>query len=71
MRKAARLWAESRRQGEPTADLKNIDADVIIAATCQLIQTEYPGQNLIVATTNVKHLSRFIAAQEWREIQWT
>jgi predicted nucleic acid-binding protein len=68
-RKAAQLWAESRRQGQPTADSKNIDADVIIAATCQIFQAESPGQNLIVATTNVKHLSHFVMAQTWQEIR--
>lgn len=65
---AAQLWAESRQKGQPTADSKNIDADVIIAATCQIIQAESPGQNLVVATTNVKHLSRFITANTWQEI---
>jgi predicted nucleic acid-binding protein len=68
-RKAAQLWAESRRQGQPTADSKNIDADVIIAATCQILQAEYPGQSFVVATTNVKHLSHFVMAQTWQEIR--
>ncbi|HAC63136.1 MAG TPA: hypothetical protein DCF68_06245 [Cyanothece sp. UBA12306] len=65
---SAELWAENRRLGLPTAELNNTDADVIIGATCQLIQEEYPGQRLIVATTNVKHLSRFIEAKQWTEI---
>ncbi len=65
---AAHLWATSRHQGQPTADSKTLDADVIIAAQCQLLQQEYPGQSLIIATTNVKHLSRFVDAQEWQNI---
>ena len=68
LRHSAELWAETRRLGLPTAELNNIDADVIIGATCQLIQEEYPGQRLIVATTNVKHLSRFIEAKQWNQI---
>ena len=68
LRHSAELWAETRRLGLPTAELNNIDADVIIGATCQLIQEEYPGQRLIVATTNVKHLSRFIEAKQWTQI---
>ena len=32
MRKAAEFWADTRRQGTPTADEKAIDADVILAA---------------------------------------
>ena len=46
----------------------NVQCLVIIGATCQLIQEEYPGQRLIVATTNVKHLSRFIEAKQWTQI---
>ncbi|MDJ0731410.1 MAG: type II toxin-antitoxin system VapC family toxin [Crocosphaera sp.] len=68
LRSSAELWAETRRLGQPTAELNNIDADVIIGATCQLIQEEYPGQRLIVATTNVKHLSRFVEAKKWTQI---
>lgn len=68
--RASQLWATSRRQGMPTADEKNIDADVIISAQCQLFQEENLGQNLVVATTNVKHLSRFISAQEWHNISY-
>lgn len=65
---SAYLWAETRRQGLPTAKADNIDADVIIGATCQLLQEDYPGQALIVATTNIKHLSRFAQAQYWSNI---
>lgn len=70
MRHASELWANSRRQGMPTADEKNIDADVIISAQCQLFQQENLGQNLIIATTNVKHLSRFLEAKEWQNIKF-
>jgi predicted nucleic acid-binding protein len=70
MKKAAELWAISRSKGQATADIKNIDADIIIATTCQLLQVEDPDQNLIIATTNVKHLSRFLEARNWREIKF-
>ncbi len=68
LRYSAELWAKSRRLGLPTAELDNIDADVIIGATCLLVKQEYPGQRLVVATTNVKHLSRFTEAKKWTEI---
>lgn len=70
LRLAAHLWAISRSQGQATADPKTLDADVIIAAQCQIIQQEYPGQSLIIATTNVNHLSRFLDAQEWQNINF-
>ncbi|NES81901.1 MAG: type II toxin-antitoxin system VapC family toxin [Moorea sp. SIO2B7] len=70
IKKAAQLWAETRSKGQPTADIKNIDVDVIIGATYQLLQSEYPGQFIVVATTNVKHISRFTEAKNWQDIQF-
>ncbi len=63
MIKAAELWAQARRDGQPTADLKELDGDVILAA--QAIQA---GVGAVVATENVGHLSRFVDAQDWRDI---
>jgi predicted nucleic acid-binding protein len=67
---AAYLWANSRRQRQLTADHKTFDADVIIAAQCQFLTQDYPGQSLVCATTNVNHLSRFIDAQTWQGIRF-
>lgn len=68
MKRAAQLWADSRIQGKLTAAAENIDADIIIAAQYQLLKEEYPGRYLAIATTNVKHLSQFADAREWRSI---
>lgn len=62
MLKAAELWAKARKSGHPTADPKELDCDVILAA-----QAEQAGA--VVATENVGHLALFIEAHEWREIQ--
>lgn len=64
IRKAASLWAQVRQQGRPTADKHALDGDVILAA--QALTMGEPG--VIVATTNVGHLSRFVAADGWRNI---
>ena len=61
MLKAAELWAEARRSGMPTADPKDLDCDVILAAQAL-------GINGIVATENIGHLSRFVAAKHWYDI---
>jgi predicted nucleic acid-binding protein len=67
MRKAAELWAITRNQGYPTADLKALDGDVILAATA-IILSEQDGDEVIIATSNVRHIGRFTSAKVWKEI---
>lgn len=67
---AAELWAEARNKGLPTADDLSLDADVIICAQYQLLAEKYPGRYVVIATTNVKHLSRFTEAKVWPEIEF-
>ncbi len=67
---AAELWAEARNRGLPSADDLSLDADVIICAQYQLLAEEYPGRYIVIATTNVKHLSRFTEAKEWQDIKF-
>lgn len=71
MKEAAGVWAEARIQGIPTADDLSLDADIIICAQYQLLEKEYPGRYIVIATTNVDHLNRFAEAREWQEIQLT
>lgn len=66
MRRAAELWADLRHQGLPTADAHAIDADTTLAA--QALLTVALGDTLVVATTNVGHLSRIVPAQRWQNI---
>ena len=66
MRLAAHLWSEARRSGRPTADRHALDADVILAAQTRLLLDT--GQDAIVATTNLRHLTRFVPAAEWATI---
>ncbi|MEG4216815.1 hypothetical protein QUA27_15595 [Microcoleus sp. Pol14C6] len=64
---AAQLWADSRKRGRPTAEPNALDWDVILAAQAILEASE--GNEVVIATTNVGHLSQFIAAREWQLIQ--
>ncbi|MDJ1183259.1 type II toxin-antitoxin system VapC family toxin [Roseofilum casamattae] len=66
MLKAAQLWAEARHKGKPTADNKALDGDVILAA--QALSLEDDGHEVLVATSNVKHLSLFVKAKLWENI---
>ncbi len=70
MIEAANLWAQARIQAIPTADDKSLDADIIICAQYKILEQEYPGRYIVIATTNVKHLSRFTEAKKWQEISF-
>jgi predicted nucleic acid-binding protein len=68
IRRAAQLWAEARKRGLPTADRSALDTDVILAAEAQLLG-EVTGDAVVVATTNVRHLTQFVDARRWQDIQ--
>lgn len=70
MRRAAAFWADARSRGRPTAPDHALDGDVILAA--QAAELADGGDNdVVVATTNVGHLSRFVAARHWSEVSAT
>ena len=66
MLRAADLWATARRSGIPTGDPKKLDIDVILAA--QALTLAVPAADVIIATSNVSHISRFVAADLWTNI---
>ncbi len=67
MRMAASLWAEARRAGLRTAGDNAIDIDMILVA--QARQVAVPLEtDVVIATTNVRHLGRFTDARLWRDI---
>jgi predicted nucleic acid-binding protein len=63
---AADLWARARNAGVTTADRHALDGDVIVAA--QALSLGLGSAELVVATRNVKHLSRFVPADLWTNI---
>ena len=63
---AADLWATSRQSGLPTGDPKKLDMDVILAA--QALTLGIPAADLVVATSNVGHISRFVSADLWSSV---
>jgi hypothetical protein len=68
MRRAAQLWGEARRAGQKTARDEALDIDMVLCAQVQLL-LEGRQDELVVATTNVRHLAPFVPATAWREIR--
>lgn len=63
---AAELWAQARRHGRPTADPLALDVDVILAA--QVLSAGFAPVDFVVATSNLSHLSQYVAAEDWAKI---
>ncbi len=68
MLRAAEFWALLRRGGIPTAGDEGLDADAILAGQADTLAQ--PGDVVVIATTNVRHLGRFpgIDAHLWEMI---
>lgn len=62
----ASLWARARNMGRTTADPKELDADVLMAA--QALDLRLPDSEYVIATSNVGHLSLFARAELWTDI---
>lgn len=67
MRLAAQYWCDARRLGQPTAPDAALDCDCILAAQAATLQGI--STPVIVATTNVGHLNRFVAAALWDKME--
>ncbi len=63
LRVAARLWADARNSGRPTAHDHALDGDVILAA-----QARHLGDDVVIATTTPAHLARYADARHWSAI---
>ena len=61
MRLAAQLWADARARGKPTAGPESLDCDVILCAQALQLarQPRHAEDELVVTTTNPRHLQQF------------
>lgn len=66
MLRAAHFWAEARNMGKPTAEDARLDCDMILSA--QAYELGRGGDEVVIATTNVRHLDLFAQARHWKEI---
>jgi predicted nucleic acid-binding protein len=65
LRLAAELWAKARQQGRPTSPELGLDIDVILAAQALVFGV---GAEVIVVTTNPRHLRQFVDARLWNNV---
>ena len=56
------------RVGLPTAHDKALDVDVILAAQARNLQTIHSNESVVVITSDVSHLSRYVEAKRWMDI---
>jgi predicted nucleic acid-binding protein len=70
MRRAADLWAQARQQGRQTARDAALDGDVILSAQALLLThiDNDAVDEVVIATTNVRHITLFANAQLWQHI---
>jgi predicted nucleic acid-binding protein len=68
---AAEVWAQLRNAGIPTADDGALDGDVILGAQALLHSRKLGGGPVVVATENVRHLSRICSAPPCVAMYWT
>lgn len=66
MRKAADFWAMARNAGLSTAPREALDCDVVLAG--QALTMGLLPSEIIIATENSKHISRYVACDNWRNI---
>lgn len=67
MLKAAEFWATARNKGRQSAVDASLDADMILAAQAAVLIAS--REEVVIATTNVRHLALFAPARVWREIR--
>lgn len=65
MQQAALFWAQARQKGKPTAGDSTIDGDMILAGQVMTLGVS----DVVIATTNVGHLSLFAPAELWPDIK--
>ena len=67
---AAELWARLHNNGTPTAAPDAIDGDAILAVQVLTFCLEQgvPQADVVVASANVRHLSRMVASEVWANL---
>jgi predicted nucleic acid-binding protein len=67
---ACDFWASLRNSGLSTGDPKKIDIDVILCAQAvtEMRRLGFLPSDIIIATSNISHISRLVFADTWENI---
>ena len=68
MLKVAEYWAMARNMGRQSASDASLDADMILSGLTWALARN--GGEIMIATTNVRHLELFTPARIWQEVQF-
>ena len=66
MHKAAEFWAAARNLGRKAAEDASLDGDMILAAQASSLSSA--EDEVLIATTNPRHLDLFAKARHWKDI---
>ncbi len=66
LERAALIWAQSQNSGNTTAGKGALDIDLTLCAQVQSLGLT--AADYVVATTNTRHLTEYVNAQEWQSI---
>ena len=66
---ASEIWADIRKQGNPTENKYSLDGDVILAAQAYQLKAYY--EEVIILTTNPKDIAKFnyldLKTWDWKQ----
>ena len=65
---ASSYWAEASNISQLNAPVRDINFDLILCGTWKVLTEEYPGQEVIIATKNLRDFLRFAEADLWHNI---
>jgi predicted nucleic acid-binding protein len=67
---ACDFWAQLRNSGLSTGDPKKIDIDMIMCAQAvtEMRRLKLSSSDIVVATSNISHISRLVPAETWENI---
>lgn len=61
-------WADAAKKSQLNAPKHDINFDLILCGTWKVLTEDYPGQDIVIATKNLRDFLRFANADLWQNI---